>query len=278
MDKTRIDKAQIEAFVTAFVYSEDNRIPPELAQSAGLSGMQMFDEPLIAYGDAFDMRFSELRHIPEAQAPLMPPCEWLPSAQTVISCFFPIFSAVCISNRDGMEPSRAWMHARIEGNKALFALARSLCAYIEQGGYECLAPVQDERYFEISSNAMDGPLFFTNWSERHVAYLCGLGTFSLSKGLITEKGVAGRLFSVVTSLELESTVPQYSGLFDYCINCRACVGRCPQGAIDEYHLKDDRLCKAKLDKVRDRNPPYYGCAKCHVGVPCEFENPSHWKA
>ena len=267
-------KEQIETFITAFVDSTDNRIPSELAHSIELAGMRMFDKPLIAYGDAHDERFNELRQIPEAQTQLMPPREWLPSAQTVISCFFPKASVVRISNRGGNEPSWAWLHARIEGNAALFAFARKLCAFIQESGYECLAPVQDNRYYEILSSASDGPLFFTNWSERHVAYLCGLGTFSLSKGLITEKGVAGRIFSVITSLKLEPTVPTYSGLFDYCINCRACVKHCPKNAIDEYHLKNDRLCYEKLNEVRGRNSPYYGCGKCHVGVPCEFENPS----
>lgn len=37
--------------------------------------------------------------------------------------------------------------------------------------------------------------FGSNWSERHAAYVCGLGTFGLSKGLITDKGM-GRTFCV----------------------------------------------------------------------------------
>ena len=36
----------------------------------------------------------------------------------------------------------------------------------------------------------------STWSERHVAYVSGLGTFGLSGGLITAKGQAVRLGSV----------------------------------------------------------------------------------
>jgi hypothetical protein len=43
----------------------------------------------------------------------------------------------------------------------------------------------------------------SNWSERHSAYIAGLGTFCLSYSLISEKGCAGRYGTVVTDLDLE---------------------------------------------------------------------------
>jgi len=45
-------------------------------------------------------------------------------------------------------------------------------------------------YFKVQ----DGPKGqFSNWSERHIAYVAGLGTFSLADSFITEKGAANRV-------------------------------------------------------------------------------------
>ena len=46
---------------------------------------------------------------------------------------------------------------------------------------------------------------YSNWSERHIAYAAGLGTFSLSDGFITERGIAHRCGSAVVGLELPAS-------------------------------------------------------------------------
>ena len=61
----------------------------------------------------------------------------------------------------------------------------------------------------------DEPVYGSMWSERHVAYVCGLGTFGLSKGIITRRGMAGRFCSLVTELELDADIRPYQGLYDY---------------------------------------------------------------
>ena len=79
---------------------------------------------------------------------------------------------------------------------------------------------------------------YSNWSERHIAYAVGHGTFSLSDGLITECGIAHRCGSVVTSLILpasprEAKSPYSNCLFYVGVNCKACISRCPARAITE---------------------------------------------
>lgn len=69
------------------------------------------------------------------------------------------------------------------------------------------------------------------WSERHAAYVCGLGTFGLSKGLITKKGIAGRFTSLITDLPLLADERAYTDVYEYCTR--------------------------------------YGCGLCQVRVPCE---------
>jgi epoxyqueuosine reductase QueG len=177
-------------------------------------------------------------------------------------CFLPFTESVRASNRKGSEIPWGWLHAGIEGQAMMEVLAQRLCAFIRQAGYEALAPALDERFSQDKSVAAGGTQFVANWSERHVGCYCGLGTFSLSKGLITQKRTAGRIFSIVTTLELEPTERTYSGLLDYCIGCGACRANCPVGAISGPHCKDDALCSQKLNQVLRANAPYYGCEKC----------------
>ena len=49
----------------------------------------------------------------------------------------------------------------------------------------------------VSGNTDKVGDYASNWSERHVAYVCGLGTFGC-QGLITSKGLAGRFGSIIT--------------------------------------------------------------------------------
>lgn len=91
--------------------------------------------------------------------------------------------------------------------------------------YSAVYPAADSRFGMLTQ-------FASNWSERHVAYICGLGTFGLSKGLITKKGIAGRFGSVVTSAVLPVTQREYSNPFEYCTMCGKCAINCPAHAID----------------------------------------------
>ena len=125
--------------------------------------------------------------------------------------------------------------------------------------------------------------FSSNWSERHVAYAAGLGTFGLSRGLITEKGMAGRFGSVVTNAVFPRTERKYSDPFAYCTMCGACQRRCPVGAIDKsrgFALGKDQLICGPYVKGNSL-PPHgpngivrYGCGKCQVRVPCEHAIPT----
>ena len=109
--------------------------------------------------------------------------------------------------------------------------------------------------------------FSSNWSERHVAYIAGLGTFGLSRGLITEKGMAGRFGSLVTTAELPVTERPYTDLYEYCSRCGACIRRCPVGAITQEGKRHEP-CSEYLAEMKHRFAPRYGCGKCQVKVPC----------
>ena len=113
----------------------------------------------------------------------------------------------------------------------------------------------------------------SNWSERHIAYASGLGTFCLTRGLISAKGVAGRYASIIVSEAYEAYERPYTGVYDWCIMCGACISRCPAGAISLDGGKNQSKCKEWMDLMKIRYSPRYGCGKCQVGVPCESRIP-----
>ncbi len=131
-------------------------------------------------------------------------------------------------------------------------------------GYAAVAPAQDAR-FAVNERR-------SNWSERHVAFIAGLGTISLNCSIITAKGAAGRLGSVITDLTLAASERPYTDIREYCSRCGACIRRCPPGAIDENGKSHPR-CSDYLDGIMVRFRPRYGCGKCQTAVPCEDRIP-----
>jgi len=117
----------------------------------------------------------------------------------------------------------------------------------------------------------------SNWSERHVAFVCGLGTFGLSKGLITKSGIAGRFGSILTELYLPPNNREYENIYEYCSMCGICVKNCPANAISIENGKNHNICSEFLNKTAKKYNPRYGCGKCQIGVPCENKIPKQLK-
>lgn len=281
MDKTGILNeiyAQYEACPLNFVTKED-------AICEEMVGLKMFDRPLIGIGSAADALFTEFKKENVIGPWFMTPTEWLPEAKSVISLFFPFTEEVKAGNRavsDG--PSPAWLHGRIEGQKFLTSYIAGVKKWLEENGVKACAPGIDERFVMIMSgnhfteyDSMTEKTFGSNWSERHAAYICGLGTFGLSKGIITEKGMAGRLISLIVSQELECDERSYTGIYDYCIQCGACIRRCPVQAISFEKGKDHTVCSGWLAKMKEIHAPRIGCGLCQTAVPCESVNPTKIK-
>lgn len=263
-------KAELDAFI---VGSSGNYISMRAALSPSSAGLKLFDEPLVAVADASDPLFAELQK-PGAVGPQMRlPFDWLASAQSVVSYFLPMSERVRDSNRDDGPVSPEWLHARIEGQMFVMRLGQHIERIVRAAGYEAVCPgchpdMKATKYDEEPTVA-----YRSNWSERHVAYVCGLGTFSLTRGIITEKGAAGRLGSVIVSAPLPITERNYTELDEYCIKCGKCIERCPAGAISFENGKDNYACHQQLSATQELFPGYYGCGKCQVDVPCEFARP-----
>jgi len=264
------------------LHSPQNYVKEVECLRSDLIGMQMYDsDPLFCAASAADPLFAELRK-PGVIDPAYPlPTDWLPEAKSVISFFLPFTEVVRVANRKAPCDVIAdeWYHARVEGQIMMDEVGAFVCSLLEKEGHKAVYPAASENFKMLDT-------FVPNWSERHTAYVCGLGTFGLSKGLITKKGMAGRYGSVITSAIIAPTPREYSDPFEYCNRCGACARLCPAQAIDAARTpadaKDNPTCSAfNKSKVMPPQKPgqrrHYGCGKCQVGVPCETRIPPRRK-
>ena len=257
--------------------SELNQISPEKALTTDLVGVTIFNEPLIKITSVDNLTFSELKEPTGIGPHHLLPTEWLPHAKSVISFFFPFTEEIRQTNRQDMSyPSQGWMNGRIEGQSFINSFSSNLISFMNAQGFTSLAPSIDPKFLMNTSQDRHqiNQLYTSNWSERHIAYACGLGTFSLSKGLITEKGIAGRITSVITELLLPDDSASFSRFDENCILCGKCIKNCPVGAISFENGKNHDICSAFLDSILEDHSPWYGCGKCQVNVPCESKNPA----
>jgi epoxyqueuosine reductase len=229
-----------------------------------LDSMRIYDEPLVGVAKVDDPLFEKLKESGIVGPNHLSPKEWLAGGTVVIAYFLPFTKRVREANRTMGLPVREWLYGRIEGEQFNVALRTFMVRWFLDASHDAVSPTLDGRFKVINR--------ISNWSERHVAYIAGLGTFSLSCSLITKQGSAGRLGSLIVNADLETTPRYYQVKDENCTRCGACILRCPPLAITEGG-KDHAVCSEYLDRVLARYRPRYGCGKCQTGVPCEDRIP-----
>jgi len=270
-----MDKQDLIKIAEDFVEnSEYNYINKEVAISEKVVGMKIFDAPIFGFASADDEYFKSLKEPSAIGEHFMAPKEWLPEAKTVISFFLPFSQAVKKGNKRDMEwPSEEWLHGRIEGQVFINKLCTHLKDALISEGFDSIIPSLDDRFWTNNNGSEHEAKFTSNWSERHVAFGCGLGTFGLSKGLITQKGIAGRFGSIVTELYISPDKREYKDIYEYCSMCGKCAKNCPAHAISIENGKNHDLCLQFLQETAKNFSPRLGCGKCQVAVPCESRIP-----
>lgn len=248
-----------------------NRTCQDFIENSALNKLPEFDQmmifktPLIGVASANDPLFARLK---EAVAPHhRSPEEWLPSAQSIISFFLPFTEDIVVSNREMGDTSLLWLMGRHEGGDFFMpAFSKMIEETLTANHYKAVTPAYHGDFNVIDKKS--------NWSERHAAFVAGLGTFGRHGALISRAGSSGRIASVITDWHLEPTQRDYTGLFDYCIDCYQCIPRRDFDAITREGGKNHDICSQKLDGVtRIKYAPRYGCGKCNTNVPCEMERP-----
>ncbi|MDO5095450.1 MAG: epoxyqueuosine reductase [Peptostreptococcaceae bacterium] len=223
-----------------------------------------WQEPLICYADAHDELFDELKNIVGQDH--ISPLTSLASANTVISYFVPFEEETVLSNQSGKIASRDWAFAYIETNRLIDNLGLAIKERLEKKGYATILP---------QGKNLDRATDSGNYSQRHIAYIAGMGTFGMNRLIITEKGCAGRFGSVITELKIEPTPRPEK---EYCLykvdkSCTDCIDACPRGAltVDGFdkqkcmeHMKDNQIIYRDLGNIRV-------CGKCVANARCRFE-------
>ena len=265
--------------ISSFVLSDKGNELPD--------GGSYFDQPLVGVAAGDNPLFDKFRDA-------VGPFHWLPGEvmtragfaplgqpTSVISWVLPINLAVRESNRlEKVFPSRKWALTRNFGEIFNTNLRRHVVEWFTVRGIAAAAPQLVAGWCQVN----DGPNgIASTWSERHAAYAAGLGTFSLNDGLITERGIAHRLGSVVAAVALPATSRGDTGLYDNCLyhrlgRCGVCISRCPVKALSgKGH--DKPACMEHVYGTAQRQVgelygvKQTGCGLCQTSVPCEATNP-----
>ena len=255
-----------------------------------------FEEPLVGFASGMDPLFFEYKSIIGSFH--LTPKEVISAALkekgrglqfpefeqiSVISWVLPIAEDTRNSNhREKQFPSKLWVYTKEFGEACNHALRRHVTGFLEDLGHSAVAPILVPSFQDFRDENIGWTSF---WSERHIAYACGLGTFSLNDGFITPKGMAMRLGSVVTLLKLTPSEKRYRHPKENCLQfrnekCGKCISRCPAGAItEEGHDKDKCRAYIHSDPAEARRSEFGlqktspSCGLCQTGVPCEFTIP-----
>ncbi len=274
----------IEEEIKTFVHTSLlNHIP-------AMDNQTIYDAPLVQFADGNDPLFAEYKtyvhptHLTPREAlakAFNKSPEDVPARLSIISWVLPFTSKIREANRrHTLTPSRFWLNAYYYGKKFNNATREHVVKFLTEMGYLAVAPVL-QPYFKMKLTKEKG--YYSNWSERHIAYAAGLGTFSLSDGFITERGIAHRCGSAITNLALPVSPRTAESPFSNCLfylngKCKACIARCPATAITEKG-HDKRKCQEYIKVefhhlLKELTAEEESCGLCQTRVPCEFRNPT----
>lgn len=252
-------------------------------------GERCFEEPIVQFASAEDPLFKEYKkiigayHLTPQEAFELSFGAGSYQGGTVISVVLPINEKIRQSNgKQTTWPSKEWALLRTSEVKYFTDVAEFLIDLLQLKGYRSVAPYHSELFKVV--NEPKGPS--SNWSERHIAYAAGLGTFSINDAFITEKGIAVKLLSVVTELKLTPDRREAKTHTGNCLlcskgTCGACIKRCPVNAISAeghdkikcYQYTYGEEAKKLAESYGGNREVGAGCGLCQTNVPCQSRNP-----
>jgi epoxyqueuosine reductase len=263
------------------------------------NNLPIVDEPVIAFANGDDPIFQDLKTVigefhltpREIMEKYIEGKRWRfgitnsVDSISVVSWALPLtYETRRIERTSPFGGSPRYNHSRWIGIKLYECVEQYVASLLEVLRCNAVAPTQS-KLFEIKE--MPGGWLAANWSERHVAYASGLGTFGLNGLMITSRGCAVYLGSVVFDKSLTPT-PRAASRVANCPyytdgSCGLCIEHCTGSAIS----KDGRSNVACLKNLRDEQAgkvislgldkelvgPAPACGRCSTGLPCEDRIP-----
>lgn len=233
-----------------------------------------FRIPIVGFANADDPLFNTFQKVVHKNHSL--PSDILNGAVSVVSLFLPFGEKIIKSNLGKTKPSPEWCLAYTEGNKMLDILSSNLGNLINQCGFKYAKHSAFHHLSGLHEKEVELSLLYSTWSQRHVAYACGLGTFGTNNMLITKQGCSGRYTSLVSTMPL---TPSEKLTEEFCLakrgeSCYLCIERCPVKALSPTGF-DRMKCWQYLvdnnDVSRRNNIPVVNvCGKCCTKVPCAY--------
>lgn len=248
-----------------------------------------FKDPLVGFSNGADPLYEGYKNYVgafhwtplEIFAQAFPDATVKPDQLSVISWILPHMEVTKADNRrETVYPSERWARARGYGEEVNATLRKYVVATLQAEGYKAIAP---QLFPSWTRKTSEHYWLASTWSERHAAYASGLGTFGLCDGLITPRGKAVRVGSVVANIQIPPSRRPYTNHHAHCLFltqgiCGKCILRCPVGAITEAgHDKPKCFQHVEVDTVDYVLSHFgfdgYGCGLCQTGVPCESKIP-----
>lgn len=221
--------------------------------------------PLVGFARSDDPLFAKLKIVANRNHLL--PADLLPEAKSAAAFFIPFTEDLVKLNRTDAYVSVEWAKAYIETNRLIEDICKGLTTLLGQMGIKTA--------WQMPTHNFDPVELYSMWSHKHVAYICGLGSYGKHTMLITDQGCAGRFGSFVMDCDIGEPDPPRDLMHNNCAKCSYCIKACPCGALTANGLDKQRCYKYVLE-VDD----YYGdlplcdvCGKCANG-PCALKGGS----
>jgi epoxyqueuosine reductase len=300
MGRTIVNEMVLQFLNDLFVSDALNRLPDQFG------GDRIFDPPLIGVSRGDDYIFEKYKVVvgPEHLTPLE---MWMANGLgrqedtagrlRILSMIFPYVRRIREEGKKATTmPAEIYCLARNYADEFMEKVLRKTMGFFQDQGFRATAGMLSPAFRILTQEK--APQLYSVWSERHMAFAAGLGTFSLHEGLITEAGCNVRVSSVITDAALEVTPRRSDEPYASCLyyakgECRECEKRCPADAIgaaghDKPKCKEygkiiakemtgrfGKLLKPRERKINGNVTIVYpvGCAFCQFKVPCMDKNP-----